>query len=58
MAEYLLSVHSIDGEATGPRSDEEMQGYMERIGKLEEEMKSGDAWVFSARLENPSRDTA
>ena len=57
MAEYLLSVHSVDGEATGPRSDEEMHGYMERIGKLEEEMKSGDAWVFSARLHGPETAT-
>lgn len=57
MAEYLLSVHSVEGEVAEPRSDEEMQSFMERVGKLEEEMKSDGAWVFSARLHGPETAT-
>ena len=56
MAQYLLSVHSVEGEARDPMTDEEMQQFMERIGVLEEEMKSAGAWVFSGRLHDP--DTA
>ena len=56
MAQYLLSVHSVEGEAREPMTDEEMQQFMERIGVLEEEMKSAGAWVFAGRLHEP--DTA
>jgi hypothetical protein len=56
MAHYLLSAHSVEGEARKPMTDEEMkQSYM-RIGALEEEMKSAGAWVFGGRLHKP--DTA
>jgi hypothetical protein len=57
VAEYLLSVHSVEGEVAEPRSDDEMQSFMERVGKLEDEMKSGGAWVFSARLHEPETAT-
>jgi hypothetical protein len=50
MAQYLLSTHSVEGETRGPRTGEEMQQLMERVGALEEEMKSAGAWVFSGRL--------
>jgi len=50
MARYLLSVHSVEGEARDPMTDAEMQQMMERVGALEEEMKSAGAWVFSGRL--------
>jgi hypothetical protein len=50
MAQYLLSTHSVEGEARGPRTDEEMKQLMERVGALEEEMRSSGAWVFSGRL--------
>ena len=56
MAQYLLSVHSVEGEVRDPMTDEEMQQLMTRINVLEEEMKSGGAWVFSGRLTEP--DTA
>jgi hypothetical protein len=56
MAHYMLSVHSVDGQAREPMTDEEMQGFMARIGTLEEEMKSAGAWVFSGRLHDA--DTA
>ena len=56
MTKYMLSVHSVEGEAREPMSDEEMQQLYQRIGALEEEMHSSGAWVFSGRLHPP--DTA
>jgi len=56
MAKYLLSTYSIEGEAAEPMSDGDMQQMMQRIGALEEEMRSAGAWVFSARLHDA--DTA
>src|SRR5437867_13066531 len=56
MAQYLLSVHSVEGEVRDPMTDEEIGQFMERVGVLEEEMKSTGAWVFSGRLTEP--DTA
>ena len=56
MTQYLLSVHVVEGEASEPMSEEQMQERMRRIGELEEEMKSSGAWVFSGRLSEP--DTA
>jgi hypothetical protein len=53
---YLLSVHSVDGEAGDPMTDEEMQHFFQRVGALEEEMNSVGALVFSGRLTEP--DTA
>jgi hypothetical protein len=56
MAKYLLSVHSVEGEARDPMTEEEMRQFMERVGVLEEEMKSAGAWVFGGALHGP--DTA
>jgi hypothetical protein len=57
MARYLLSTHSVEGEAGPAMSDDELQQFMRRIGALEEEMRSGGAWVFSGRLEGPGTAT-
>ena len=56
MSQYLLSVHSVDGEAREPMTDEQMGRFMSRVGVLEEAMKSSGAWLFSGRLHEP--DTA
>jgi len=56
MPQYLLSAHSVEGEAREPMTDEQMQQVMMRVGALEEEMKSAGAWVFGGRLHAP--DTA
>jgi hypothetical protein len=50
MAKYLLSVHSVEGEAGDPMSDEEMQQFMGRVDVLEQEMKSSGAWLFGGAL--------
>jgi hypothetical protein len=56
MPKYLLSAHTVEGQAREPMTDEEMRQLMERVGVLEEEMKSTGVWVFSGRLHEP--DTA
>src|SRR5947209_20361767 len=56
VTQYLLSVHSVAGKARDPMTEEEMRQFMERVGVLEEEMKSAGAWVFGGRLSEP--DTA
>jgi hypothetical protein len=56
MTQYLLSVHSVEGEIRDPMTDEEMQQSYQQLGILEDEMKSAGAWVFSGRLHAP--DTA
>ena len=56
MPQYLLSVHSGEGEARDPMTDEEMQQSWKQIQLLNEELKSSGAWLFSGRLHDP--DTA
>jgi hypothetical protein len=56
MTRYLLSVHTVGGEARDPMTDEEMQQTYKQVLLIEEEMKSAGAWVFSGRLHEP--DTA
>jgi hypothetical protein len=57
MTHYLLSAHSVEGEAREPMSAEEMQQVMHRVGVLEEEMRSAGAWVFGGRLHEPESAT-
>lgn len=40
MAQYLLSVHSVDGQAREPMTDEETAQSHHQLGILEQEMKS------------------
>ena len=56
MTRYLLSVHTVEGEARDPMTDGEMQQSYKQVLLIEEEMKSAGAWVFSGRLHEP--DTA
>jgi hypothetical protein len=56
MPRYLLSTHTVDGEAREPMTDEEMRHSWQEINALEAEMKSAGVWVFSGRLHDA--DTA
>ena len=56
MTQYLLSVHSVEGEVGDPMTDEEMQQSWKQIQALIEELKSAGAWVFGGALHEP--DTA
>jgi hypothetical protein len=53
MPQYLLSVHSVEGQAREPMTDEQMKDVMIRVGALEQEMKAAGAWVFGGRLHQP-----
>lgn len=50
MPHYLLSVHSVDGEAREPMTDAQMQDFMRNVGELEQEMNAADALIYSGRL--------
>ena len=50
MTHYLLSVHSVEGEARDPMTEDEIRQFMERVGVLEQEMKSEGAWLFGGAL--------
>jgi hypothetical protein len=56
MPRYLLSVHSVEGEARPAMADDEMKQVMKQVRGLEEEMKSAGAFLFGGRLHEP--DTA
>jgi hypothetical protein len=56
MSHYLLSAHSVEGQARPAMTDEEMQQMYKRVRALESDMKSAGAWVFGGRLHQP--DTA
>jgi hypothetical protein len=57
MPHYMLAAHTREGEAAAPPTSEERQHSWEEIARLEQEMKSAGAWVFSARLHEPSTAT-
>jgi hypothetical protein len=56
MAQYLLSVHSVEGEAGPQMTEEEMQQSWKEMQALNEDMRSAGAWVFGGALHEP--DTA
>src|SRR5207249_3094121 len=45
MTQYLLSVHSVEGEVRAPMTDEEMQQSYKQVNALQDEMKDAGAWV-------------
>ena len=57
MAQYLLSVHSVEGEPGAPMSEQEMQQFMGRVGVLEQEMRSTGAWLFGGALHDAETAT-
>jgi len=57
MTQYLLSVHSVDGEAGEPMTDEQMRQSYQQVMALQAEMQSAGAWVFGGRLHEPGTAT-
>ena len=57
MTYYLLSVHSVEGEAREPMTDEEKAQSHKQLGVLEQDLKSAGAWVSSGRLHDPATAT-
>jgi hypothetical protein len=57
MPQYLLSVHMSDDEPRPSMTEEQMSVGMETIAKLETEMRSSNALLFSGRLTAPNSAT-
>jgi hypothetical protein len=57
MAQYLLSVHGVEGEVGPQMTDEEMQQSWKEMQALNEEMRSAGAWVFGGALHGPDSAT-
>lgn len=56
MSRYLLSAHSVEGEARAPMSPDEVARITAQVNALEAEMKSAGVFLFGGRLHAP--DTA
>jgi hypothetical protein len=54
MTQYMLSVHSAASRPSEPMTKEQQREGFARIAGLEAEMEAADAFVFSARLSQPS----
>lgn len=57
MTRYLLSTHTVEGEARETTSQEEMRETYQRLAAIEQGMSDSGAWVFSARLHEPETAT-
>jgi hypothetical protein len=56
VSRYLLSAHSVEGEARPSMSPHEVARITAQVEALEAEMKSAGVWLFGGRLHAP--DTA
>ena len=54
MPQYMLSVHTATGEPREPMTDEQQRAGFARIAGIEADMEAAEAFVFSARLGEPS----
>ena len=57
MPQYLLSLHTVEGEAREPMTEEEMQHSSAQISTLNDELKSAGAWLFAGALHGPETAT-
>ncbi|KDO12612.1 YciI family protein [Amycolatopsis mediterranei] len=53
MAQFLLSVHSVEGEVRVEPTEEQMHRSHQLLGEVEKDLKATGAWLFSARLSEP-----
>jgi len=57
MSRYLLSVHSVDGEASAPMTAEDVRRVTGEVRTLEDEMRSSGTWLLGGRLHGPDAAT-
>ena len=55
MAQYLLSVHYVDGVGATP--EEEMQEAFERVDRFNQKLQAEGKWVFGGGLQTPDIST-
>ena len=56
MPHYMLAAHTREGDGRESMTAEEQAASWDKVSRVEAEMRSAGAWVFSARLHGP--DTA
>jgi hypothetical protein len=56
VAQYLLSLHTVEDGPRPPLTEQEMQQSWKEIEALNDEIRAGGAWVFAGALHEP--DTA
>lgn len=54
MPQYMLSVHTATSEPREPMTDEQQRAGYARVAGIEADMEAAEAFVFSARLSEPS----
>ena len=54
MPQYMLSVHTATGEPREPMTEEQQRDGSARIADIEADMEAAQAFLFSARLSQPS----
>ena len=54
MPKYMLSVHTASDEPGEPMSEEQQRAGFAKIAGIEADMEASEAFVFSARLSEPS----
>ena len=57
MGQYMLSMHTVEGETREPPTPEEMATFMESINALHAEMQETGAFVFTGGLHGPDAAT-
>lgn len=57
MPQYMLGVHTVEGEERPSMSQEQMKLQMKQIGELEADMRAGNTWRFSGRLHSADAAT-
>jgi len=57
VSQYLLSMHTVEGETREPPTPEDMEAFMERINALETDMRASGAFVFTGGLHGPDAAT-
>lgn len=57
MSQYLLSMHTVEGESRPMPTPEEMEAFMQRINALEADMREYGAFVFTGGLHGPDAAT-
>jgi hypothetical protein len=57
MPQYLLSLHTVEGETSEPMTEQEMQQSWAQISALNDELKSAGAWLFAGALHGPETAT-
>lgn len=53
MPQYLLSMHTVEGEVREPPTPEQMESFMERVNALEAEMRDAGSFIFTGGLHGP-----